>query len=121
VTELPSADAVKSTVQGETPVDTVAQQDAALAVMQMYVSMRSERNVAAVGASEGVSPLAAQRFEEYRRAQTQPRTVFENRLSSAAMAYFDDGRFHSRVLSKLVSLESVRPTHADWPFWPFTG
>jgi len=105
--ELPDSVAVKAAVRGSTDEDTVARADAALAVMQCYVSARSGQNVAVVGASEGVPPLAAQRFEEYRRAQTQPRTVFDKRLSPTALKYFQNTNFHVQLLSKLVSSASV--------------
>jgi hypothetical protein len=105
--ELPEATAVTAIVQGTTDEQTLDLQNAALAVMQVYASARAGKAIAIVGASEGVPPLAAQRFEEYQRAQTPPKDVFARRLSPMAEAYFRNTDFQVQVLSRLVSPGSV--------------
>lgn len=117
VTELPPVKTVKASVRGQTPTDTLAQQDAAFSVMQAYISVRSGRVITMTAAREGVvpdaqrfkgvSPLAAQRFEEYFYAQTQPLTIFDRRLSPAAEAYANNRKFHLAVISRLLSQEAV--------------
>lgn len=95
--ELPAPAAVMAAAGGKTPVDATARKDAALEVVKFYISARYGRNVAIVGASEGVSPAAAQRFEEYHGAQTKPQTVFDPMLSARARAYFVRSAFHLKA------------------------
>ena len=100
--ELPAPAAVAAAAGGKTPVDATPRRDAALEVIKFYISARYGRDVAIVGATEGVSPTAAQRFEEYHGAQTKPRTVFDPMLSAPARAYFVRSNFHLKVLSQLL-------------------
>lgn len=107
VSELPTAEVVRNRVRGAAPAETGTLRDAALEVMKLYINVRCNQNVAVVGATEGVPIAAAQRFEEYRRLQTPPPTIYDPVISPQAQAYYRLASFQHQVLSALIPEASV--------------
>ncbi len=113
--ELPPADAVKQTVRGSDPADTMARQLATFAVLKDYIAFRQSPTSGLSGA--GARPATAQlRLSEYEKASFKE-TAFQFLMGSSTNGatvstdaidrYADDLSFREETLARYISRPSV--------------
>jgi hypothetical protein len=107
--ELPDVATVRERIRGADQPDTVARQEAALAVLAEFIGQVTG-NIETADTKQSIPPVAQKRLTEYLAAQGRPTNLFElysmeigERMTKAARPYFVDATFNEQTLSRFLS------------------